>query len=464
MSSPDPQSPYYDFHVKNPPQLPPTFKDSYGADQPTSWDQHARDFVARYSQNGTDFDVALENSNTAQWPYHLGSTIQGPEVSPLIRKWGLQILEAAGFVNHEPEVGEVYTDPIGRLAKTRNPLDEPEKQIHPVLRREMFTSITNEDYELMQPALLLASAILDDPTTLHFFYAVSHLAQHSWITHPKLGKCRVVTVPATLTKAQQTAAIKKIMDMRSWTSWEINDHEYFKDNIALAVTDTRSPPYHTSSSVDTVYKTNITLSPQWIATLKGFDEDIYSNGVEYNKTVQNILDQAGVPANRRPNKFHLVSAIMRVNVKLATAIVHEFSHAFVRANVEGPLETYSEPWIAGYRSNEMGCAVENHVFGGWFHALPIYDSSQSKSECHKQVITAPFGSHFVDPWDALSRNNIRTGELVLSNTPTGQVLSYPIPQRYFYKMHTEEMWGQRVPRYGLNALKLPKVYGWSASW
>jgi hypothetical protein len=250
MSGPDPQSPYYDFQVRNPPQLPPTFKDSYGVDRPTLWDQHARNFVARYNQNGTDFDVAPENINTAQWPYHLGSTIQGPEVPALIRKWGLQTLEAAGFVNHEPEVGEVYIDPIGRLAKTKNPLEEPEKQVHPVLRKDMFAFTTDEDYELLQPALLLASAILDDPPTLHFFYAVSHVAQHSWITDPKLGQCRIITIPATLSKAQQIAANKKVMDMRSWTRWNIRDHEYLTDNIALAVTETEIPPYHTSSSVE----------------------------------------------------------------------------------------------------------------------------------------------------------------------------------------------------------------------
>jgi hypothetical protein len=250
MSGPDPQSPYYDFQVKNPPQLPPTFRNSYGVEQPTLWDQHARNFVARYNQNGVDFDVAFENGNTAQWPFHLESTIQGPEVLPLIRKWGLQILEAAGFLNHEFEAGDVFSDPIGRMAKTRNPLDEPEKQIHPILRKDMFASITDEDYELMQPALLLASAILDDPTTLHFFYAVSHVAQHSWITDPRLGQCNIITIPATLTKDQQTAANEKIMDMRSWTRWNIRDYEYFKENIALAVTDTDIPPYHTSSSVE----------------------------------------------------------------------------------------------------------------------------------------------------------------------------------------------------------------------
>lgn len=110
---------------------------------------------------------------------------------------------------------------------------------------------------------------------------------------------------------------------------------------------------------NTVYQTNITLSPRWIATLKAFDDDIYHNGVEYNKMVKDILVQAGVPADRRPNKFHMVSATMRLNVKLASAIVHEFSRAFVRANVEGPLETYREPWIAGYHSNEIGCADGN---------------------------------------------------------------------------------------------------------
>jgi hypothetical protein len=38
--------------------------------------------------------------------------------------------------------------------------------------------------------------------------------------------------------------------MRSWTRWNIRDHEYFKDNTGLAVTDTDIPPHHTSSSVE----------------------------------------------------------------------------------------------------------------------------------------------------------------------------------------------------------------------
>jgi hypothetical protein len=246
MSGPDPQCPDYDFQVKNPPQLPPAFRNVYGNVQQTVWTQHAKNFVARNNQNGTGFDVDIENKNTASWPYRLGAPSQDPGISPLIGKWGLQILEAAGFINHEHEAGDVHMDPVGRMAKTRNPLDSPKEQIHPVLRRDMFNSTTEEDYELLKPAILLASAVLDDPTTLHFFHAVAQPAQR--ITDPKLGKCKIVTIPTTLSQAQQTAANKKIMDMRSWTSWDVRDRPDFGSHEAYAMTEPILPPNYTTSS------------------------------------------------------------------------------------------------------------------------------------------------------------------------------------------------------------------------
>jgi len=107
-------------------------------------------------------------------------------------------MDAAGFITHVHEVGESYTDAIGRMARTRNPVDLPEEQINPVLWKDMFVSMIDDDYELLQPALILASAVLDDPTTLHFFHAVSDPHQHSWINDQNLGVCRIVTIPATL--------------------------------------------------------------------------------------------------------------------------------------------------------------------------------------------------------------------------------------------------------------------------
>jgi hypothetical protein len=238
MSGPDPQAPDYDYRVKNPPRLPPFFQDSVGVKHPTVWSQHARYHVARYNQDNSGFDVAVEDVNTTHWPYHLGD----PGTQPLIRKWGLQILEAAGFINHQPEAGDRFPDAIGRMARTRNPLALPGEQIHPVLRKNMFWWITDEDYELLKPALILASAILDDPITLHFFYALSHEKQWSWVNDQRLGRCRTVTIPPTLTQAEQTAANKKVMDMVAWTSWEVRDHKHFSENTGLACTEVNVPP------------------------------------------------------------------------------------------------------------------------------------------------------------------------------------------------------------------------------
>jgi hypothetical protein len=244
MSGPDPQPPAYDFRVKDAPQLPQTFRDGAGVIHPTSWSQHARYHVARDNQNGAGFDVALENTDTALWPYHLGHPSEYPGVDPLIRKWGLQILEAAGFINHEPENGDGYADPVGHMASIRNPLNSLEEQLHPVLRRDMFASVTDEDYELMEPALILASAILDDPTTLHFFHAVSDPAHHSLVNDQRLGMSRVVTIPGTLSQAEQTAVNKKIVDMRLWTSFDVRDHEYFDEHIGSGLTESYLPSSH----------------------------------------------------------------------------------------------------------------------------------------------------------------------------------------------------------------------------
>lgn len=84
------------------------------------------------------------------------------------------------------------------MARTRNPFDLPEEQVHPVLWKEMFVSTTDDGYEPLQPALILASAVMDYPTTLHFFHDVLDPHQLSWINDQNLGVCRIVTIPATL--------------------------------------------------------------------------------------------------------------------------------------------------------------------------------------------------------------------------------------------------------------------------
>ena len=205
------------------------------------------------------------------------------------------------------------------------------------------------------------------------------------------------------------------------------------------------------------------MSPKWITTLRAFDEDGLSGGDEYKKLLKEILDRALIPEDRRPEKFHLASAVMRVNLQLAAVLLHELSHAFIRAYHGGAgTANWKEPWISGNRSNEIGCALENYIFGNRFYTTMIRRPWVSDAEHHTQVLASPFGLCFSDPWDAHSSNNVHW-ERVLTQ-PRVQAVCYPVPQRYVYKMHTDEMWGQRVPRYGLNALKLPRLNDWSTRW
>jgi len=101
----------------------------------------------------------------------------------------------------------------------------------------MLVSMADDDYELLQPALILASAIPDGPITLHFFHAVSDPHQHSWISDQNLGVCRIVTTSATLSQAEQTSANKSIVDMRLGTHYVVDDHDGLDGNAGVGLTE-----------------------------------------------------------------------------------------------------------------------------------------------------------------------------------------------------------------------------------
>jgi hypothetical protein len=110
-------------------------------------------------------------------------------------------------------------DPIGRLAEARNPQKEERKRIHPVLRRDMWEGIEDDEWPLLRPALLLASAILDDSATLTFLYAITDIASMTEFDDADHGKCKIAHVPAALTDAEQTTVYSKVLAMRNWTRY-----------------------------------------------------------------------------------------------------------------------------------------------------------------------------------------------------------------------------------------------------
>ncbi|KAH0368461.1 hypothetical protein KCU65_g4022, partial [Aureobasidium melanogenum] len=262
--------------IPDPPRLPALFKDDQGVVRPTRWHKHIHQFVARYNKDFTGFDVRQENGkdpmgdpmgdqddeegeegddgdedkeegnddedediqDADEWPYHLGPSTRCPGSSPVIATWGVQLLEAAGFINHEQDDFDTYMDPVGRWAKIRNPHNLEAERIHPVFRRDMFRNLTDVGYKLMLPIILLASAWLDEPTTLNFFYAVWATEQRTSFYDVELGHCAVVHVPRTLSEYNQRETHEKIVAMRRYTGWYVADASLFVDRGALACTGT----------------------------------------------------------------------------------------------------------------------------------------------------------------------------------------------------------------------------------
>ncbi|KEQ58650.1 uncharacterized protein M437DRAFT_35262, partial [Aureobasidium melanogenum CBS 110374] len=152
----------------------------------------------------------------------------------------------------------------------------------------------------------------------------------------------------------------------------------------------------------------------------------------------------------------------RTTFQLADTIVHEFCHAFNGAYLPDRDDgSPVEPWIQGNRSNELGHALIVHLLGGDPSAVLRY--SDSRTEELEQGCSIPFGFWFSKQWD-LWRDRADVEKTTTADKDeafnTAQVF-YPVPQKYIHNMSTKETWMHQVPRYGLRALRLPRLEEWA---
>lgn len=198
-------------------------------------------YFARLGVLGEGFHVRSEYENELKcderdkWPYRLGPPVVSVECSAVIEQWGLQVLEAAGFINRKQALNVDMNPMGGPNYFNRNPELEEEQRIHPVLRRDMFTElskdkksypvISDDDYKAITPSVLLVGALLDQESTLNFFYAVSNPSCHTKVADPHdETKTQVhIKIPDKLTEEQQGNTYWKIEDMREWTRWRVDN-------------------------------------------------------------------------------------------------------------------------------------------------------------------------------------------------------------------------------------------------
>jgi hypothetical protein len=223
-----------EFHVPHPPF---GFKPEHAEDE--MWIRDPESWTARLHESGHGFEVRpmnhLDNPEgkrfPGDWPADLTlgcptSGLQG--YSTLQETFGFNVLNAAGFINRLPEQGPGWSGQTtalpGRYARIRDPTMR-RGDVHPILRRDMWYYINDEDYENILPALSLASAMLDDPETLYYYHALSKpIDEMQLVVDPTLGECRVTELPTRLSDAELEAVSQKIVGLRHYTSWNVPEN------------------------------------------------------------------------------------------------------------------------------------------------------------------------------------------------------------------------------------------------
>jgi hypothetical protein len=241
----EPERPLLPYGIPYPPTLPEKIKLYQGEHRliDPDWRRYAKYLGARDDLWGEGFEIRslgpTANPNFAgDWEvqYRLGPPSKDVEWDDVIAKWGLQLLGKAGFLNLDLELPDAGSDPQGRYFPKR-PEAWRDEALHPVFRRDMWRAgLSDDEWYSIKPAFLLASALLDDPTTMCLFHAVATPSCYTLVPDPSLRMCIRLQVPDSLTEAEQASIFQKICDMRQWTYFYWESHEVLKQCNALALT------------------------------------------------------------------------------------------------------------------------------------------------------------------------------------------------------------------------------------
>ncbi|TIA49454.1 hypothetical protein D6C79_03582 [Aureobasidium pullulans] len=456
-----------DYKIPTPPMLPP-WTYHKGKLRPIDWPEDTKHYYARRNFSGTGFDVLPEDFIVPGvpdlWPYRMGPPTSTVNCNDLIDVYGLQVLNAAGFISYHQTDADTFMYPQARWTEAAiDDLDEP--FIHPAFDKdEAFREISEEDYKLLKLPLVLASALLEDETTMTFFYALSNPSCWDQFEDPVHGICTIVRPPDTLSVDEQVATYHKICAMNKYTSWGIGETAASDTVYGRCVEEVNPMDEKTydASGIGTAV-TNIDLNASFLQVLRSYDHHVSNENTHFRDYFVQEMNAAGIPENRR---FHtdLRSANLRTNFLLATTIVHELAHAFRGAYFTNFIDV--EPWISYHRSNENGYSLEQHIFGCVMQPLHVHTHASDTKAYFQSLVSVPYGFDTTHPWDFDRVNSDETFELMRTVKSDGQPqtgVCHPIPQKYVEKLFDKEMWTQQVPRFGLNALKPPKHPLWSTT-
>ncbi|KAH0029796.1 hypothetical protein KCU78_g3238, partial [Aureobasidium melanogenum] len=336
------------------------------------WSEFSSRYAAKLNKNKNGFDVKLFDPNDAT-AHKLGPPSQMPDYPHLIEKYGLQVLDAAGFLNHKAVLTSVF-------------------------RSEMWVNLTDRQYSLIKPASLIASAVLDDPLTLNHFHALSVPAASmdtiSHVSSTLTADCKIMDIPDTLSPNQQRAVFRKLCAMRNLTHWRFENDDT-KEGMAFTDPITNAAGQYIVATEPQTAQSSIMIRTVYLRVLEYYAASVDPDNESYSRIIDDTYMMAGIHTSRRAPINH-ISAIYRTGYLLAATLLYEFTHAFAMAYFEVPLtsalDNVYEPWVRGNRANEQGWAFENYTFGGVInpHVVQGPPMDPHFTGC-LQYFAAPFG-------------------------------------------------------------------------
>ncbi|KAG9844138.1 hypothetical protein KCU98_g8354, partial [Aureobasidium melanogenum] len=429
------ENPWLPYGISYPPPLPDkVMLEGQSDEQDPDWGRDAYFVGARDDLWGEGFEVRAFNPSDPlgrgkfhkdEWnvQYMLGPANPLVHWDPISMKWGLQVLEKAGFINLEADVrNNAYADPK-------------------------------------------ATAFLDDPTTLCLFHALSKSSDHITFQDPNFKTCKRLQVPVALTEAEQLSTFQKISDMRQWTSFQ------WEDNATMAMVPVafgRTYPLDPQASSPYTCQSKITIVRSYCEVLMQYRNQDKTR--DYLKFFRSVLWEARVPNSRKPEGLsnNLEPAFLRTTFLLANHLLHEFAHTFCFAYFEIPsLGLPRNPWVGDSRDNEFGHAMERHVHGGLPYANNFNDPERpDMGQTLRRGTYAPFGIYFAEkyrqwatPGDVKKMHLVKDSEKDFKSP----CVYYPLAQRQIYNYFLTKTWTENVPRYGLDAAKFTKIKQWASS-
>jgi hypothetical protein len=224
--------------VPDPPLLPPVFNLN---DHIAAIDPVVGKFVTIPRTPGVRYPRSLGPTN-GKVNLKLGPPSKAPDWHPLLEKWGLQVLDAAGFVNST--ASNPFRTSLGPLSKHKPKVTGQQRHgakhqiIHPVFREDLWEDLLEGEYKLMEPALRLASAIIDEPDTLGFFAGLTIPSEEmSWIYSSRLGRVPVFHATEPLKGKELIDIYNKVHNMRKYLKWKMVDGEPLVEELeCFAVT------------------------------------------------------------------------------------------------------------------------------------------------------------------------------------------------------------------------------------